>query len=98
MEFSTYAQFIEDAANEMVKAHLKRSNSMERNPSERASEVYGMMQDAYMERFHGKDWCRTMDADDIDEELDGILDDLGDAMKLADEKWEQMLAIIGEVA
>ena len=97
MKFDSNSQFIEDAANEMVKAHLGWSNSLECNPSDGHSrEVMSDMINAYMEGMFGYDWREVISREEYDGGHSTVLDLYDEACKLADSKWQQMLAIIGD--
>lgn len=57
LTYTTEEQIINDAAQMLIKSHLKWSNSLNFMPSSRLSNVYSMMMDAILEsKYTPEEW------------------------------------------
>lgn len=92
MKFENETQIINDAAKAIIKQHLNLSNSLDSMPSEGDARILGEMIDAYMNMLYGEDWEWKQEGHK--EAFKTVKPMFEEARKLADKKWNAMIAIM----
>lgn len=95
LTYTTEEQIINDAAQMLIKSHLKWSNSLNFLPSFRLSNVYSMMMDAILEsKYTPEEWRALTESEQAQQERE-VREIAEKAAKLADSKWEAAMVLLG---
>lgn len=95
LTYTTEEQIINDAAQMLIKSHLKWSNSLAFMPSFRLSNVYSMMMDAILEsKYTQEEWLALTESEQAQQEHE-VREMAEKAAKIADRKWEAAMVLLG---